>query len=106
MTDKPSDDGIQGEGNYDAARRFREAEEAFVKDGPVEQKAREAAQALDGPEAADLEAARRSTGAGETHLREKAPRREGDHPHDADLDHGLDETFPASDPVSISPGSD
>jgi hypothetical protein len=28
-------------------------------------------------------------------------------PHtDENLDHGLDETFPASDPVSISPGAD
>ena len=28
-------------------------------------------------------------------------------PHtDKNLDHGLDETFPASDPVSISPGAD
>lgn len=51
-------------------------------------------------------AARRSTGVGETHLREKSPRRDGDQPHDAKLDHALEETFPASDPVSISPGSD
>jgi hypothetical protein len=103
---KTSDDGLQGEGDYAAARRFREAEEAFVKDGPVKKKAREAADALEGPEGADLEAARRTTAAGETHLRDKEPRRADDHPHDADLDHGLDETFPASDPVSISPGSD
>jgi hypothetical protein len=28
-------------------------------------------------------------------------------PHtEKNLDHGLDETFPASDPVSISPGAD
>ena len=29
------------------------------------------------------------------------------HPHtEENLDHGLDETFPAGDPVSISPGAD
>jgi len=56
-------DKIQGEGDYEAARRFRKAEEAFVRTGPVEQKAQEAEQALDGPEAAELERARRETGA-------------------------------------------
>ena len=59
MTDKSK---IQGEGDYDAARRFQKEEKAFVDKGPVAQKAREAAEALDGPEAADLERARRETG--------------------------------------------
>lgn len=58
---------IQGEGNYDAARRFDRDEEKFVKTGPVEQKAREAAEALDGPEGEELERARRETGEGRTH---------------------------------------
>ena len=49
---------IQGEGDYDAARRFREAEEKFIKNGPIEQKAKEAREALDGPEGAELEEAR------------------------------------------------
>ncbi|WP_310538945.1 hypothetical protein [Phenylobacterium sp.] len=49
---------IQGEGDYDAARRFREAEEKFIKNGPVEQKAKEAREALDGPEGVELEKAR------------------------------------------------
>ena len=53
---------IQGEGNYEAGRRFQKEEQAFVKTGPVEQKAREAAEALDGPEGAELERARRETG--------------------------------------------
>ena len=60
MADK---DKIQGEGDYEAARRFREAEEAFVRTGPVEQKAHEAEEALDGPEGAELEKARLDTGA-------------------------------------------
>jgi hypothetical protein len=60
-------DGIQGEGNYDAARRFRKAEEAFAKDtGKVEKAAHEAEDALDGPEGAELERARRETGEGKT----------------------------------------
>ena len=36
-------DGLQGEGNYDAARRHRESAEKFVKSGAVEPAAREAA---------------------------------------------------------------
>jgi len=53
---------IQGEGNYDAARRFREAEEKFIRTGEVDKKAKEAAEALDGPEGEDLERARKETG--------------------------------------------
>ena len=59
MTDKNQ---IQGEGNYDAARKFDAEERAFVKSGQVEKKAREAEDALDGPEAEDLEKARKETG--------------------------------------------
>jgi len=59
MTDKKD---IQGEGNYDAARKFDAEERAFVKSGQVEQKAKEAEEALDGPEGADLERARQETG--------------------------------------------
>jgi hypothetical protein len=64
MTDKTQTPAsqIQGEGNYDAARRFDAEERAFVKKGAVEQKAKEAEEALDGPEGAELEAARKETG--------------------------------------------
>lgn len=55
---------IQGEGDYDAARRFRKAEEDFVKTGVVDQKAKEAEQALDGPEGVELEKARVDTAKG------------------------------------------
>ena len=54
---------IQGEGNYDAARKFDAEERAFVEKGGVEQKAREAEQALDSPEGEDLERARKESGA-------------------------------------------
>jgi hypothetical protein len=60
MTDKTQ---IQGEGNYDAARKFDAEERAFVKSGQVEKKAKEAEDALDGPEGAELERARKETGA-------------------------------------------
>jgi hypothetical protein len=69
-------------------------------------KAREAATTFNGREGRELEAARRSTQQGEIHA---PPRRQADgsDPHtEENLDHGLEETFPASDPVSIHPGSD
>lgn len=56
MTDKSQ---IQGEGNYDAARKFDKEEQAFVKKGGIEQKAKAAEAALDGPEGAELEKARK-----------------------------------------------
>jgi hypothetical protein len=56
MTDKSK---IQGEGNYDAARKFDDEERAFVKKGGIEQKAKEAEAALDGPEGEELERARK-----------------------------------------------
>jgi hypothetical protein len=63
MTDKSKmDGGIQGEGNYDAARKFDAEERVFVKSGQVEKKAKEAEEALDGPEGEELEAARQETG--------------------------------------------
>ena len=57
-------------------------------------------------EAEELEKARRSTAAGGTHGRERPPRRDGDHPHDAGLDQNLFETLPASDPYRFRRGSD
>ena len=61
-----TDDKIQGEGDYVAAKRFQKDQQAFAETGPVEQKAREAEQALDGAEGAELEQARKDTGEGET----------------------------------------
>jgi len=63
MTDKSK---IQGEGDYDAAKRFDDAERAFVENGPVKEKAGEAEEALDGPEGAELERARVESGKGDT----------------------------------------
>jgi hypothetical protein len=104
----PGEGKLQGEGDYVAGRRFQGAERSFAETGPVEKKGREAAQALDGPEGEELERARRGSGEG------KVPDKHAEAAHGAapdphtekNLDHGLDETFPASDPVSISPGAD
>jgi hypothetical protein len=107
---QPADEGtVQGEGDYIAGRRFQDAERSFAeKDSLVQRKAREAADALDGPEAAELEQARLETGEGKIHPAPPAHKvGAAADPHTEDnLDKGLDETFPASDPVSISPGAD
>lgn len=55
---------IQGEGNYDAGRRYQKEQHEFAKNGPVEQKAHEAEDALDGPEGEELEQARQDTAKG------------------------------------------
>jgi hypothetical protein len=104
----PGEGQVQGEGDYVAGRRFQDAERSFARKGPVRKKAREAAKALDGPEGEELERARRETGAGKIPAkRAKSESAVEADPHtDENLDSGLDETFPASDPVSISRGAD
>jgi hypothetical protein len=104
----PGEGEIQGEGDYVAGRRFQDAERSFAEKGPVERKAREAAQALDGPEANELEAARIETGEGKIHPHPPAHKAgdASDPRTEKKLDRALDETFPASDPVSASPGAD
>ena len=47
----------EGEGNKTAAREYNDAQQRFVNSGQVDEKAREAARALDGPERPELEAA-------------------------------------------------
>jgi hypothetical protein len=44
----------EGEGNKTAAREYNEAQHRFVKSGQVEEKARDAEQALDGAEGEEL----------------------------------------------------
>lgn len=47
---------LQGEGNYDASRRYRRAAEKHAHDGEaVEKKARDAQKSLEGPEVEELE---------------------------------------------------
>jgi hypothetical protein len=112
QSDTSKEGTVQGEGDYVAGRRFQQAERSFVENGPVERKAREAEKALDGPEGAELERARIETSAGEPHHKTDGATHPDAMPNTSDphtdrnLDNGLDETFPASDPVSISPGAD
>ena len=47
----------EGEGNRTAARAYNQGVRDFEKTGQVEKKAREAADALDGPEATELKQA-------------------------------------------------
>ncbi len=112
MATKKAAGGIQGEGDYISANKFDDEERSFVESGRVAKKAREAAEALDGPEGPELERARKAAaqgkslpkaggGAGPEHVRD-----ESDAHTEENLDKGLEETFPASDPVSISPGAD
>ena len=61
-----ADSKIQGEGDYISGKKFQEMQHEFAETGPVEEKAREAADALDGPEGAELEKARKETGEGKT----------------------------------------
>ncbi|MDD3837270.1 MAG: hypothetical protein WCY15_16365 [Phenylobacterium sp.] len=53
---------IEGEGSYTAGKQYQKEQHKFAEEGPVEQKAREAEEALDGPEAEELERARKETG--------------------------------------------
>jgi hypothetical protein len=106
MPDK--NDAVQGEGDYVAGRRFQDAERRFVKEGPVARKAREAEEALDGPERAELEAARRKSAEGEPrHFAKPDVARPADPPRtEEDVDRDLKATFPASDPAPSNPGAD
>jgi hypothetical protein len=56
-----TNDKMQGEGNYDAAREYDEQATSFARDKAKVSKAAQAAkQALDSPEAIDLAAAERA----------------------------------------------
>ena len=59
-----ADNKIQGEGDYISGKAYQEMQHEFAEKGPVKQKAREAEEALDGPEGPELEKARKDTGQG------------------------------------------
>ena len=60
----------EGEGNKTAAREYNDAQRRFVESGQVEKKAREAEQALDGPEGPAL---RDAEAIGKRHAAEEDP---------------------------------
>jgi len=51
----------KGEGSYDGTEQYQKEQHRFAKNGPVKEKARKAAEALDGDEADELENARKQT---------------------------------------------
>ncbi|MDQ0463650.1 hypothetical protein QO010_001421 [Caulobacter ginsengisoli] len=55
---------IQGEGDYISGKRYQKEQTEFARSGKVDKAAHEAEDALEGPEAAELERARRETAAG------------------------------------------
>ena len=64
MDDKPrkphSRQSNEGEGNKTAARRFNRMQRRFAETGRVDEKAREAERAVEGPEGRELERAEES----------------------------------------------
>ena len=68
MTDEKSKPSmpLQGEGDYIGAKQYQQAQADYARKGPVGKKAREAADALDGPEADELEATRIAAAEGKT----------------------------------------
>lgn len=59
--DKKKQTKVQGEGDYEAARAYRKKQHEFAQSGKVEENARDAAEAVDGAEAEELERARKET---------------------------------------------
>lgn len=60
----------EGEGNKTAAREYNKSQQRFVKSGRVDEKAREAERAVDGPERDELE---KAEAAGKSHIAEEDP---------------------------------
>lgn len=65
-TEQKSNLKMEGEGSREGSRRFQDAQHEFAKSGEVEKKAKDAARALDGDEAAELEKARKASAQGNT----------------------------------------
>lgn len=65
-SDTPKAGEVQGEGDYVSAKTYQKAQHEFAKDqGKVQQKAKEAEAALEGPEGAELEKARQEAAKGD-----------------------------------------
>jgi hypothetical protein len=62
--------GNEGEGNRTAAREYNKAQQDFVRSGAVEEKAREAEEAVEGKEGKALE---RAEAEGKRHIAEEDP---------------------------------
>lgn len=65
-SETPKAGQVQGEGDYVSAKAYDKAQHEFAKDqDKVQQKAKEAEEALDGPEGAELEKAREEAAKGQ-----------------------------------------
>lgn len=64
-TGNPATDKVQGEGDYEAARRYDEDAETFAKSGKVEKAARDAAPKSD----AEAEALKKAEEEGKSHAK-------------------------------------
>lgn len=64
------DDKLEGEGSYTAAHEYNTRTEKFAKSGKVAAKAKEAREAVDGPEGAEL---RRAEEVGKRHSKGEDP---------------------------------
>jgi hypothetical protein len=62
-------DAVQGEGNYEAARRYDEAQKRFVDSGRVDEAAEQAAPKSE----AEADALRRAEEAGKSHAKDEDP---------------------------------
>jgi hypothetical protein len=54
MNPEKKDADLQGEGNYDASRRYRKGLEKSVREGRSEELGKKAEEALEGPEGEEL----------------------------------------------------
>ncbi len=62
--EKKTGQKLEGEGSYTASKKFQKDQREFAKSGKVDEKAREAADAIDGAEGDDLEKARKEASDG------------------------------------------
>jgi len=69
---KTPKDGVEGEGSYGGTRDYNERTAKFIKAGKVDKAAKEAANALDSDEAAELRKAEARGKAGDIHGKPKA----------------------------------
>ena len=69
---KTPKDGVEGEGSYSGTRDYNERTAKFIKDGKVDQAAKEAERAMDSDEAAELKKAEAQGKAGDTHRKPKS----------------------------------
>jgi hypothetical protein len=69
---KAPKDGIEGEGSYSGTRDYNERTAKFIKEGKVDKAAKEAEDALESDEAAELKKAEAQGKAGDIHGKRKS----------------------------------